>query len=190
MIDARESHTATLLPDGSVLIAGGHQGRQAAITIYDSAERYDPITNRFSATRNMTVRRHKHDAVLLADGQVLVTGGSDERDGREPYATAEGYDPATGRFSSVAAMPAARYKHAGTSIVLRDGRVLIAGGARQAALFDPRTMAFQAVTGSLGAAPLSRLFATATLLPTGTVLLAGGYGQGQLTSAAAWLYRP
>src|SRR5258708_33319586 len=82
MTMARESHTATLLRNGNVLIMGGHKGRRSAITIYSSAEIYNPASGTFSSTGNLTVRRHKHDAALLADGRVLIIGGSDERDGR------------------------------------------------------------------------------------------------------------
>jgi N-acetylneuraminic acid mutarotase len=80
MNSARESHTATLLKNGTVLITGGHKGRRADIKIYSSAEIYNPSTGQFIQTGNMSIIRHKHDAVLLADGRVLITGGSDERD--------------------------------------------------------------------------------------------------------------
>ena len=100
MLAARESHTATLLANGRVLIAGGHRGRRAAITIYSSAEIYDPATGRFSVTGDMTRIRHKHEAVLLADGRVLIIGGADERDGRPAYTSAEIYNPARGTFTA------------------------------------------------------------------------------------------
>ncbi len=190
MTVARESHTLTKLRDGRVLITGGHQGRHAALVVYDSAELYDPLTGRFTPTGPMTLRRHKHDAVLLADGRVLITGGSDERDDLNAYASAELYDPSTGAFSPAGDMPAIRYKHIGTSLRLKDGRVLIAGGARQAVIYDPLRGAFRSVPGDLGSAALSRLFSTATLLPNGQVLITGGYGLGQPVSAQAWLYIP
>mgnify|MGYP000977552573 FL=1 len=77
MTVARESHTATLLKDGTVLITGGHRGRRAAIEIYKSAEIYNPQTGNFSVAADLTVKRHKHDAVLLDDGRVLIVGGAD-----------------------------------------------------------------------------------------------------------------
>jgi hypothetical protein len=190
MTVARESHTLTKLRDGRVLITGGHQGRHAALVVYDSAEIYDPPTGRFTPAGHLTLRRHKHDAVLLADGRVLITGGSDERDDLNAYASAELYDPSTGAFSPAGDMPAIRYKHIGTSVRLPDGRVLIAGGARQAVIYDPLRGAFSSVPGDLGSAALSRLFTTATLLPNGQVLITGGYGIGQPVSAQAWLYIP
>ncbi|HCA81313.1 MAG TPA: hypothetical protein DEP53_16410 [Bacteroidetes bacterium] len=79
MNSARESHTATLLKDGRVLIAGGHRNRRADITVYSSTELYDPSTGRSSVAGNMAARRHKHDAILLPEGQVLITGGNDQR---------------------------------------------------------------------------------------------------------------
>jgi Galactose oxidase, central domain len=189
MMMPREAQTMTVLPDGRVLVAGGHQGRHAAITIYRSAELYDPATATFSATGNMSAKRHKHDAVLLANGRVLISGGSDERDDLGAYASTEQYDPAAGTFSASAAMPAPRYKHRGTSVVLRNGMVLIAGGAQHAVLYNPVTDRFDTVAGDLGPARFSRLFATATLLSSGDVLITGGYGLNQRTSAQAWLYR-
>jgi hypothetical protein len=190
MTAARESHTGTRLSDGRVLITGGHRGRHSAIVIYDGAELYDPRTGTFAATGSMTVRRHKHDAVLLADGRVLVTGGSDERDDAAAYASAETYDPATGTFTTIGDMPTVRYKHVGTSVLLLNGDVLLAGGARNAVLYDPRRNRFSTVAGELGTGMLSRLFATATRLRDGSVLITGGYGVGENVSDRAWLYRP
>jgi hypothetical protein len=188
MTVARESHTITKLLDGRVLITGGHRGRHSAIVVYDSAELYDPSTGLFHQTGRMNVRRHKHDAVLLSDGRVLISGGSDESDDQNAYASAEVYDPSTGQFLPIADMPTARYKHIGTSTLLQDGRVLIAGGARNAVIYDPQLDEFTAVPGDLGMGSFSRLFATATLLQNGSVLITGGYGLGQNVSAGSWVY--
>ncbi|MBI1731064.1 hypothetical protein HYR53_10695 [Candidatus Acetothermia bacterium] len=190
MSAARESHTATKLMDGRVLITGGHQGRHAAIVIYDSAEIYDPATGTFSATGHLKQRRHKHDAGLLPDGRVLITGGSDERDDENAYTSSEIFDPATGSFSPAAEMPGIRYKHIGTSILLDNGNELVAGGARNAVLYDSKQNTFSVVPGDLGTAPLSRLFSTATLLLNGNVLITGGYGINQHVSGQAWVYSP
>lgn len=186
MATARESHTATLLANGKVLIAGGHRGRRPSITIFSSAEIYDPATGAFTPTGNMTRVRHKHEAILLADGRVLIAGGSDERDGRGAYTSAEIYNPATGAFTVTGSMNAARYKLQGTAILLNDGKVLIAGGANRAEVFDPTTNTFTYASGSLGT---TRLFATATRLQNGQVLITGGYDDSNAVSSSAWIYR-
>lgn len=190
MIVPRESHTVTKLNDGRVLITGGHQGRRTEIIIYNSAEIYDPLTGIFQPAGQLIVPRHKHDAVLLADGRVLVTGGSDERDDRGAYTSVEIYDPATDAFYLTAEMPEIRYKHKGTSLLLKNGNVLLAGGSRSAALYNPGYNIFSVIPGSLGTAALSRLFSTATLLDDGTVLITGGYEIGQDVTANAWIYTP
>jgi hypothetical protein len=182
----RESHTATLLKNGNVLIAGGHKDRRPQITIFFSAEIYDPAKGTFSLTGNLTIRRHKHDATLMADGRVLITGGADERDGHGAYRSAEIFNPATGAFVASGAMNLPRYKLQGTTILLQNGKVLIAGGASRAEVFDPVTNSFSFAAGNLGT---TRLFATATLLKSGEVLITGGYDDHQDVSANAWIYR-
>jgi Galactose oxidase, central domain len=72
----RDGHTATLLPDGTVLVAGGSQNENIAFPAISSAELYDPTAGRFSTTANMTTARAGHTATLLNNGQVLITGGS------------------------------------------------------------------------------------------------------------------
>ena len=184
---ARESHTATLLNDGRVLITGGHKDRRSAITIYTSTEIYNPANGTFKAADNLTVKRHKHDAVRLADGRVLIVGGSDERDGDGAYQNAEVFNPADGSFTAVKNnMNTARYKLQGTAILLKNGKVLIAGGANRAEVFDPTTNGFSLAGGDMGT---KRLFATATLLKNGQVLITGGYTDGPVVSANAWIYR-
>lgn len=187
MTTARESHTATALEDGKILITGGHQGRRSATTIYTSAEIYNPANGSFAATGSLTVKRHKHDATRLADGRVLIVGGSDERDGDGAYRNAEVFNPADGSFTAVKNnMNTARYKLQGTAILLPNGKVLIAGGANRAEVFDPSTNSFSYASGDMGT---KRLFATATLLKNGQVLIAGGYTDGIIVSANAWVYR-
>ncbi len=187
MATGRESHTATLLNDGKVLIIGGHKGRRADITIYKSAEIYDPTTGTFEAAGNLTVRRHKHDATRLADGRVLIIAGADERDGNGAYTNAEIFDPTDKTFTAIKNdMNTARYKLQGTAILLRNGKVLIAGGSDRAEVFDPATNSFSFAEGDMGT---KRLFATATLLKDGEVLIAGGYTDGPTGSSGAWIYR-
>ena len=183
----RESHTATLLQDGRVLITGGHKGRRASLVIHASAELYDPATSLFTATADMLIKRHKHDAVLLGDGSVLVIGGADERDQDGQYFSAEKYDPRTGEFVEVGNMSATRYKFQGTSILLQTGQVLLMGGASVTEIYDPQTRIFSQLQVGVGT---TRLFATATSLPDGRVLLSGGYGTNTSASANAWIYKP
>ena len=170
-----------------MLITGGHKGRRAAITIYTNAEIYNPASGTFTTAGNLTVKRHKHDATLLADGRVLIVGGSDERDGNGAYRNAEVFNPANGSFTVVRNnMNTARYKLQGTAILLNNGKVLIAGGANRAEVFDPTTSSFSFADGDMGT---KRLFATATLLKNGLVLITGGYTDGPIVSANAWIYR-
>ena len=182
---ARESHTATLLKNGTVLITGGHKGRRADIKIHASAEIYNPATGKFTITGSMTKIHHKHDAVLLQDGRVLITGGSDERDGNGAYTSTEIYDPTSATFLSAVNMNLSRYKHKGTSILLDNGHVLIAGGTNRAEIYNPKTKMFTIVKGSM---KTKRLFSCATLLAKGRVLITGGYDENQNTSASAWIY--
>ena len=186
----REMHTAVLLKDGRVLVMGGSSaGGYPNARIEASAEIYDPATGRFSMTGSMSAPRHKLAAVLLADGRVLVVGGSDNRDWRGQYSSAELYDSAKGRFTSDGEMSFKRFKLIATAVRLPDGRVLIAGGAERPEIYDPATKSFQPVNGTVGE---GRYFSTATLLGDGRVLIAGGYGDDPMAGAVAnaWLYRP
>ncbi len=185
MTTARESHTATLLKNGTVLITGGHKGRRTDIKIYSSAEIYDPISEKFRLIGNMTKIRHKHDAVMLANGKVLITGGSDERDSNGAYSSAELYDPVSSSFNSIKKMNLPHYKHNATSILLTNNNVLIAGGANRAEIYNPESGEFTIVSGSMGT---QRLFSCATLLSNGQVLITGGYNENQEASANAWIY--
>jgi len=186
MTTARESHTATLLKDGNVLITGGHQGRRSAITIYTSAEIYNPASGAFTTVANLTIKRHKHDAILLDDGKVLIVGGSDERDGRGAYTSAEIYNPKTKTFAKIGGMNLSRYKLQGTTVLLKNGKILIAGGANQAEIYNPTTKTFDVAAGKFETA---RLFASATLLPNGQVLIVGGYDNNNAVSEQAWIYK-
>jgi len=115
----RGGHTATLLQDGRVLIAGGGVNSLASIA---SAELYDPSTGAFTAAGNMTTSRRGHIATLLQDGRVLIAGGY----GTE--ASAELYDPSTGTFTATGDMIAAGPGWPSTATLLGNGKVLIAGG--------------------------------------------------------------
>jgi hypothetical protein len=173
-----------LLSNGNVLITGGvwHE-----TTILASAEIYNPVTGISVATGDMTTARSEHTATLLDDGKVLVAGGF-------PSTTVDLYDPTTGVFATGATMVVPREGQAAT--LLTNSKVLMAGGGdfsvnsqvlSSAELYDPTAAEFTA-TGSMTAA---RYAPTATLLPSGKVLIAGGSddSSGMATAlASAELY--
>lgn len=187
MTVARESHIAVRLLNGEVLIVGGHRGRHASLTVYSSAEVYDPASGTFRHQGDMRVPRHKHDAVLLRDGRVLVTGGSDALDNERLYNSTELFAPASGSFTMGPAMKLPRYKHQGSSVLLPNGMVLIAGGAPQAEMYDPISRTFEIVSGDVRVAGL---FSAVAPLARGGALITGGYGNVSGPRAEAWLYRP
>jgi hypothetical protein len=124
MTVARTVHTATLLGNGKVLIAGGG----CANGILATAELYDPATGTFAVTGSMTVPRTNHTATLLPNGQVLIAGGENVTVGAPavPFASAELYDPATGTFTATGTMTVPRVSF--TTTLLPNGKVLIEGG--------------------------------------------------------------
>ena len=166
----RGQHTATLLQDGKVLVAGGVGYVSGHYSYTATAELYDPASGTFSLTGSMKNARHCHTATLLSNGQVLITGGYD---GSAFLSAAEIFDPVSGTFALTGSMSAARCFH--TATLLPNGKVLIAGGSdgnvvlATAELFDPATGAFSP-TGSMGTV---RAFHTATLTG-GKALLTGG----------------
>lgn len=187
----RDDHTATLLKNGLVLIAGGGSKREPDERPQASAELYDPATQKFVMTGSMSVPRYKHSAAMLPDGRVLIMGGSDARMWAGRYASAEIYDPASGKFTATANLNTARYKIRDAVVTLPNGKILVAGGGARPEVFDPGTGVFAPVAGSLGT---TRYYATATLLENGDVLILGGYlsdeRSGMEADLSAWLYRP
>lgn len=177
----RENATATLLADGRVLLVGGHDngdgggpGGDPGSGALSSAEIYSPLSGMFSPTGSMSTQRERANAVLLADGRVLVIGGYNFSS-NSILTTSEIYDPATGQFSQVATTPGDGRTGA-TTTLLTNGKVLVAGGYNgntylsSALLYNPANNSY-ATTGSMST---TRSLAGAVLLPSGKVLLVGG----------------
>jgi hypothetical protein len=178
----RSGHTATLLHDGRVLIAGGRSGGLIAGT-----ELYDPKSATFSETGNLIVPRYKHTAGLLPDGRVLIAGGSDERDWRGAMNSAEVYDPRTGKFAATSPLNDSRFKLPDEAVQLASGQVLVSGGSTQVEIYDPERGNFLVASGRMNDA---WHFMSETRLKDGGVLLAGGYPNNDQATTQTWIYRP
>jgi hypothetical protein len=166
MADPRHSHAAILLPDGKVLVAGGHAPGDEPT---DSAELYDPDTGTWTPTANMHARREDIQLFLRPDGTVLAVGTS-----RGDPQSADVYDPAAGTWTATEDMVRQGVGFRSPTL-LSDGRVLVhmadPDGTQPTAmeLYDPGTRSWTT------AAPMLRSHESpATLLLDGTVLVAGG----------------
>jgi len=188
----RNLHTATLLQNGNVLVAGGAGGNAESL---DSAELYDPATGMWSRTGNLVAARYWHTATLLQNGKVLVAGGEKFDVGSnlgQLLKSAELYDPVSGTWNRTADLNVFHIEHTATQ--LQNGKVLVASGDDAydydttsngiAEIYDPGTATWS-YTGNLGAI---RDGHTATLLPSGKVLVTGGVYYS--TMKGAELYDP
>lgn len=161
--------TATLLPNGQVLIVGGYHRGSGGIA---QAELYNPTTGTFSASGSLTTGRYSATATLLNNGKVLIAGG---RDTSGPLSSAELYDPASGGFTVTGSLSCACGREPS---LLPNGMVLFSGGfdanigraLSSAELYNPATGTFSP-TGNL---KVARAGPSSTLLPNGKVLIAGG----------------
>jgi hypothetical protein len=127
MSTPRFEHTATLLDDGRVLVAGGQgppiAGASAALA---TTEIYDPAVDSFRQSNDMADARFNHSAVRLPDRSVMMVGGAGGTNGDTSLATAEMFSPGDGSWTSAGAISGSRTGHVAT--VFPDGRVLVAGG--------------------------------------------------------------
>ncbi len=171
LISSRAEHTATLLPNGKVLVAGGYL--HYINDVRSSAELYDPTAGTWSATASMGTPRYGHSATLLSNGKVLVAGGTNNMSNF--WNSLEIYDPASGTWTAApTTLNSTRAYH--TATLLPSGRVLIAGGWNSSTLdtaeiFNPAS-GNCTLTGNLSTGHYSQ---TASLLPNGKVLIAGGW---------------
>ena len=211
---ARISHTATLLSNGEVLVAGGDNS--------GSAELYNPSTGSWTLTGSMTTARAGHQAVLLTSGEVLVAGG---QNASGTLASAELYDPTTGTWTETGSMITPRYNFSLTRLtdgevlaaqgtkaelynpatgmwtatgnpaisvsgpnaaLLLDGQVLAIGTSTEAELYN-RSSGTWTATGSTGGAMVNPITA---LLPSGDVLVTGGFISGNRAESTAAVYDP
>ena len=195
LLAPRTGYTQTLLPNGKVLIAGGID---ASIAPTIKAELFDPSTSTFTATGDMNTPRALHTATLLGDGTVLIAGGLTDT-ANDTSDTAEIYDPSTGKFTELSATIPIDGGVAGQTATAVsgcqcpiEGFVLLAGGyttsgeiatsGNDAVLYDPVSQTFS----TPGQMTDFRVFHSATALPDGKVLIAGGImGQALITNSSA-----
>jgi N-acetylneuraminic acid mutarotase len=170
----RSDHGATLLRDGRVLIAGGDGGGQTLTT----ADFFDPTVNRWSSTSPMTTGRHSLALIPLNDGRVMAVAGL-PGPGPQPGEAAEIFDPIRETWSAAGSSTQPLLTYGEASVLLKDGRVFVSGGPSQTYMgdalstgyvFDPRSDRW----GTTNPMAQGRVSHSASLLPDGRVLVAGG----------------
>jgi hypothetical protein len=185
LLVARRGHTATLLADGRVLVVGGVTCCAAGSEVLiGAAELYDPVEGTSLPTGSLSVARGFHEATLLSDGRVLVSGGLAGMAASRTVST-EVYDPATGEFGPAGDLQAGRALHA--AVLLADGRVLVLGGLDVTAVTEIYDAASNRWTPGPPLEP-PRAEPTATLLSNGRVLVFGGQDAGGFPIAAVSLF--
>ena len=176
-------HTSTLLPDGTVLVAGGRSGITAPL---NTAQVFNATGTSVGSVLTMNSARYGHTATVLANDTVLVAGGHDTT----TLQACEIYNVGAGTFTPIGNMKSPRENH--TATLLPNGKVLLVGGLDNGApvvtaeLYDPSSQTFTYTAGNLNTA---RYDHTATLLANGQVLIAGG-SNGSISLASAELFNP
>ena len=185
MTVSRAGHSSTLLNNGKVLIAGG--GRKAPLTriiFMNSAELFDPSNGTYTDIANMNHYRSGHTATLLANGNVLLAGGSDANGS---LAAAEIYNPVSNTFTVVGNMQLARQGHA--AILLNDGTVMITGGYSTPGNYLASSEIFNPATNSFSSGPAmtaARAYHSMSSLAAGKLLVAGGYNSNSISTAEVY----
>jgi N-acetylneuraminic acid mutarotase len=183
MRTSRRDHTATLLPDGRVLVTGG---TDANGQLQRSAEVYDPATGTWSPVAGMSIARTDHTATVLQDGRVLVVGGGG--DSVKDSASVELFDPAQGTWAAASSLSLPRRFHSAT--LLPRGQVLVSGGYHEATGIQTSAETYDPADGTwrpAGRMSVDRYLHTATLLDKGQVLVAGGISNTDQASAELFL---
>jgi hypothetical protein len=188
MSAGRSEHTATLLANGKVLLAGGRDNSSSSYS--STADLYDPSSGpmgSLTAIGPMTAARVRYAATLLSGGKVLLSGGYNSAGGYLP--SAELFDPASGAngtFATTGALPSARIWHTST-LLSSSGKVLVAGGyygsPQASAVFNP-ALGATGTFGTTGPMITQRYGHTATPLTNGMVLIAGGNDGNNIVKGA------
>ena len=197
MISGRYNHTATLIAGGKVMVTGGIAVDGSSIL--NTVEIYDPAGNSWTTVTPMATPRAGHTATLLASGKVLVTGGTNFLDNLD-IKKVEIYDPTLDTWTtSTPDMGAARHGH--TATLIAGGKVLVNGGQNTggalatAEIFDPAAAVgvgtWTATADMTGSGPSAASYGhTATLLPSGKVLVTGGLNGNNGLRSTAQTYDP
>lgn len=174
---ARSGATGTLLRDGRVLIVGGGKSVSPNRQALASAELFDPAARKFARAGSLKQGRYKHGAIALPSGDVLIMGGSDERDYEGKLRSVERYDVANGQFVPAGNLVVPRFKLAGSLVLIDGERVLVAAGAERPEVFDLSERSGTLVNASLGG---QWNYLAALPLADGAAFLAGGYREGSI----------
>lgn len=174
---ARSGATATLLTDGRVLVVGGGRPDRAPTRALASAEIFDPTTGRFSPAGELVQGRYKHGALRLANGDVLIVGGSDARDYDGKLRSVERFDVAAGRFVPAGNLADPRFKIADGLLLLPGNKVLVAAGDTAPEIFDVASGTGARLDYDLGG---QWNYMTLVRADARTALLAGGYREGRI----------